>query len=264
MDLNFNHEYCVYVTVLIRYNHKYIFLKDLKPVQGILQYQERIETCVQRLVFTEFNKTIEVLEFVGLGETFETGSCHTHNFILIAELNSFNESDNYHILEQEACPAEWLPMIEADAFDFYEQRTVEPSEFEAKDICYHVQDNHEFEIRINAIIQSEKGILFDQNHHLIGGRQKLNETIYQALEREVKEETSYLVLDSEFVGIAEDIIELKKYDKTVHFINLVFDVVVDMSEYPESNHETNQWIAEDKLSQFEMEMTEVKEMLLNL
>ncbi|UPU38572.1 NUDIX hydrolase [Erysipelothrix sp. Poltava] len=64
---------------------------------------------------------------------------------------------------------------------------------------------------MSALMRSDKGILFDDAHNIVGGRQMLNETIYQALEREVKEETGYDIDDSYFVGIAEDIVELPKY-----------------------------------------------------
>ncbi|MDE8192946.1 hypothetical protein PT126_02360 [Erysipelothrix rhusiopathiae] len=43
MDLKFNKEYCVFVTVLIKYQNKYLFDRNLKPIQGVLQYKERIE-----------------------------------------------------------------------------------------------------------------------------------------------------------------------------------------------------------------------------
>lgn len=261
MDLKFNKEYCVFVTVLIRYQNKYLFDRNLKPIQGVLQYKERIEDCAQRLVNASFHQVIYNLEFIGIGESFGRDFDHAHNFVLIAEVDTLSDVGSFSIVEESHYPDEWLPFINAEEFDFYEYRNLEPGSLASKDLSYKLAEGHELTFRVSALMRSDKGILFDDAHNIVGGRQMLNETIYQALEREVKEETGYDIDDSYFVGIAEDIVELPKYHKTVHYVNLVFEVSGDFSEAVVSKVS---WIAEDEIDDLDMGMDEVKQIIQNM
>ncbi|MBK2402092.1 MULTISPECIES: NUDIX domain-containing protein [Erysipelothrix] len=261
MDLKFNSEYCVFVTVLTKYNNQFLFDKNQKPIQGVLRYKERIEDCAKRLVKETLNQSIENLEFIGLGESFGFECSHGHNFIMIADVEGFSENTSFSVVQEANYPEMWLPLINAEDFDFYEYRTVEPSSLESKDLSYAIATGHEFTFRVSAVIRSDQGILFDDAHNLIGGRQRLNETIYQALEREVKEESGYDIDDSYFIGIAEDIVELPKYNKIVHYLNLVFEVSGDFSENIKSSGQGFVWKSEDDIEDLDMGMVEVKHII---
>ncbi|CAH2760522.1 NUDIX hydrolase [Erysipelothrix amsterdamensis] len=261
MDLKFKKEYCVVVTVLIKYKEKYLFDRNLQPIQGVLQYKERIEDCAQRLVKESYNQDISNLEFMGIGESFGRDYDHAHNFVLIAEVDDLSDETSYTLVEEGNYPDEWLPFIKAEDFDFYEYRNVEPNSLTSKDMSYTIMEGHELTFRVSALIRSDKGILFDDAHNLVGGRQMLNETIYQALEREVKEETGYDIDDSYFIGIAEDIVELPEFHKTVHYVNLVFEVSGDFSEPAASSV---LWITEDEIEDINMGMVEVKQIIQSM
>lgn len=87
--------------------------------------------------------------------------------------------------------------------------------------------NGKYNLRVSAIVRNGDMLLMDSLNGIvfpIGGRVKLNETIEEALNREVLEETGCTILSSKFKGIGQSTFYSQGKDAPIHEHNFIFEV----------------------------------------
>lgn len=115
---------------------------------------------------------------------------------------------------------------------------------------------------VSAVIEKDGLLLFGQKKagigpypntwHLIGGGVNDNESLIDAVKREIKEEAGIEAEIGKPLGFDEDF-EPNKHNEMTHFIFLVFKAKYISGEIkPDDDMEKLKWISKDKLSQIEL------------
>jgi len=123
-------------------------------------------------------------------------------------------------------------------------------------------------IIVSAVIEKNGKLLFGQKKadvgpypntwHLIGGGVKADESLKNALIREIKEETNIKVEITSSLGFDEDY-EPNKHGEMTHYIFLTFKTkYISGKVKPDDDIAELKWISKDKLSQINLTRPSIK------
>lgn len=136
------------------------------------------------------------------------------------------------------------------------------------DISYKLAEGYEFNVRVSAKITKDNTILLDTSYgdhgHTvpIGGRMGIDETITEAMVREVEEELSVTPDGMNFLGVSEDFFELENPDGTkkwIHFISFNFDVDVPVESILFADGCVGEWIDIDVFNAMQIKLESFKQ-----
>ncbi|MEI5994981.1 NUDIX hydrolase [Candidatus Enterococcus mansonii] len=138
------------------------------------------------------------------------------------------------------------------------------------DCTFQTQEGR-FNYRVGAIITSDLGLLLVKNpsepyFYSVGGRVKMHETMDEAVEREVLEETGSMIRTKELGVIHENFFTStltgQKYHEVsfYYYVELTDDVVSGLSYNEFGEYEQLQWIAFDLLRQTDIRPAFLKEL----
>lgn len=139
-------------------------------------------------------------------------------------------------------------------------------------------DDVNFKFRVSGMIMEDKKILFVEMNDsgvfcLPGGHVALGENTYDAVIRELEEETEIKVKINKYLGVMENFFK-NKNDKVIHEIGFYYlmelEDKADLSDYVrmEDDHgkivkHNFKWIAIDNLDNYNIMPKELKEMIKN-